>query len=238
MTFDPGNRVIFALDVADRGQADELVETLSGELAWFKVGLELFIAEGPELVRDYADASKRVMLDLKLHDIPATVGRATARAATLGAQLLTVHAGGGRQMMQAAADVARDSGPDESRLRVLAVTVLTSMGAGELADVGVRETPDRAVLRRAQLAMEAGCDGVVASPLEAAMLRQGAPEDFLIVTPGVRPAGAAAGDQIRVATPASARRDGADMVVCGRPIRDATDPRAAAAQIVREVNAA
>ncbi len=238
MNFNPGNRLIAALDVENRDQADAMIDSLKGTVQWFKVGLELFISAGPELVEDYAAAGLRIMLDLKLHDIPETVGRATKQAAALGARLLTVHADGGRPMMEAATRVARASGPDDKRLRILAVTVLTSMDAFELATLGVADSPERAVLRRAQLAMEAGCDGVVASPLEAAALRKGAPDDFLIVTPGVRPQGAAAGDQKRVATPRDARSAGADLIVVGRPIRDAADPAAAARAIVTELSAA
>jgi orotidine-5'-phosphate decarboxylase len=235
MTFDPGNRLIVALDVADRYEADKLIERLRGTVQWFKVGLELFIAVGPDIVEDYAKSGLSIMLDLKLHDIPETVGRATARAAELGARLLTIHAEGGRPMMEAATKIARASGPDATRLRILAVTVLTSLDAFELSTLGITESPERAVLRRAQLAMEAGCDGVVASAQEAHALQKGAPEDFLVVTPGIRPEGAARGDQKRVETPRSARQAGADMIVVGRPIRDAADPVAAARAILAEL---
>jgi orotidine-5'-phosphate decarboxylase len=232
-----GNRLVVALDVPDRGAADALVSAVGDAADWVKIGLELFIAAGPDLVRDYAAAGRRVMLDLKLHDIPATVERATRQAADLGARLLTIHAAGGRAMMEAAARAARAStGPD--RLHTLAVTVLTSMTDDDAAQTGAGEPVERLVTRRAQLAMEAGCDGIVCSPLEAATLRRGAPEDFLIVTPGVRPAGADRGDQKRVATPAEARRAGADLVVVGRPIRDAPSPRQAAAAIAAELAAA
>lgn len=234
---DLGNRLIVALDVPDRAAADALVNQIGEHASWVKIGLELFIAAGPELVRDYAAAKRRVMLDLKLHDIPATVERATRRAAALGAQLLTIHAAGGRAMMQAAATAARES-DSPRRLRILAVTVLTSMTDADVALIGAGEPVDRLVTRRAQLAMEAGCDGVVCSPVEAAMVRAGAPDDFLIVTPGVRPAGAARGDQARVTTPAEARRNGADMIVVGRPIRDADSPAAAAAAIAAQLGAA
>src|SRR5690606_20839146 len=153
------------------------------------IGLELFVAEGPALVGDYAARGYRIMLDLKLHDIPATVARATDRAAALGAGLLTIHAAGGRAMMEAAVAAARSRAG--SALRILAVTVLTSMDERDLGEDGIAEPVESLVLRRARLAMDAGCDGVVASPREAAMIRQAAPAGFLIVTPGVRPAGAA-----------------------------------------------
>lgn len=233
-SFDPGNRLIVALDVADRAGADALVARLDGASSWVKIGLELFIAEGPGIVRDYVARGLKVMLDLKLHDIPATVGSATARAAELGAGLLTIHTGGGREMMRAAVEAARAGGAAE-RTRILAVTVLTSMDERDLADVGAAGRVEDLVVRRAQLAMEAGCDGVVASPLEAAVLRKGAPRDFLIVTPGVRPAGGEVGDQKRVMTPAEARRAGADLVVVGRPVRGAADPAAAARAIAAEL---
>jgi len=233
--FDPGNRLIAALDVEDRARADALVARIGGAAGWLKIGLELFVAAGPELVRDYAAAGRRIMLDLKLHDIPATVGRATARAAGLGARLLTLHAGGGRAMIEAAAAAARSAGGEADRLRVLAVTVLTSMDQRDLDEVGARGPVEELVVRRALLAAEAGADGVVASPREAAALRAAVPPGFLIVTPGVRGAGDAAGDQKRVMSPAEARAAGADMIVVGRPIRDAADPAAAAAAIAAEL---
>lgn len=230
--FDPGNRLIVALDVADRAGADALVARLDGASSWVKIGLELFVAEGPSIVRDYVAQGARVMLDLKLHDIPATVGSATARAAALGAGLLTIHSGGGRAMMRAAVEAARAAG---GHTRILAVTVLTSMDERDLADIGASGRVEDLVVRRARLAMEAGCDGVVASPLEAAVVRTLAPKDFLIVTPGVRPAGGDVGDQKRVMTPAEARRAGADLVVVGRPVRSAADPAAAARAIAAEL---
>src|SRR4051812_21955748 len=158
------------------------------------------------------------MLDLKLHDIPETVARATSRVAELGAGLLTVHAGGGRAMLEAAVKAAGDS------LRVLAVTVLTSLDDADLHDIGAQGPIGALVERRAELAIKAGCAGVVASPHEVAAVRAIAPPGFLIVTPGVRPAGAALGDQKRVMTPKQARIAGADLVVVGRPLRDAPDP--------------
>ncbi len=235
---DLGNRLIAALDVPSREDADVLAASIGDAAGWVKIGLELFIAAGPDLVRDYAAANRRVMLDLKLHDIPTTVERATRRAARLGARLLTIHSGGGRKMMQAAANAARASGDEDTRLRTLAVTILTSMTDTDAATVGLGESVEKLVIRRAQLALEAGCDGVVCSPNEAAVLRRGAPADFLIVTPGVRPASAAAGDQARIATPTQARRWGADLIVVGRPIRDAPSPRDAAAAIAAELAAA
>src|SRR6185312_9974113 len=193
-----------------------LIARLGGVPSWVKLGLELFCAEGPSIVRDYTARGLSVMLDLKLHDIPETVARATARVASLGAGLLTVHAGGGRAMLEAAVKAAGD-------MRILAVTVLTSMDDADLAAVGAQGPVEDLVRRRADLAAAAGCHGIVASPKEAAAVRARVPEGFLIVTPGVRPAGAAVGDQKRVMTPALARGAGADMVVVGRPLRDAQD---------------
>jgi orotidine-5'-phosphate decarboxylase len=248
--FEPGSRLIAALDVPDRASADALVARLGGSVDWLKIGLELFVAAGPDLVRDYAAAGHRIMLDLKLHDIPATVGRAAARAAALGAELLTVHAAGGRAMLRAAVDAASGAASGASgaagasgatsatrRLRILAVTVLTSLDETDLQEAGLAGPTDALVLRRAELAAQSGCDGVVASPHEAERLRRAMPPGFLIVTPGIRPAGASADDQKRVSTAAAARAAGADLVVCGRPIRDAADPAAAARALIAELAA-
>lgn len=228
--FDPGNRLIVAVDVPSRADADGLIARLGGSVTWLKIGLELYIAEGPDIVRGYVERGYRVMLDLKLHDIPATVERAAARAAALGASLLTVHAGGGRAMLEAA---VRGAGGE---LGVLAVTALTSLDQDDLGEVGITESMEALVLGRARLAVETGCRGVVASPKEAAGLRAEVPGSFLLVTPGVRPAGSDAGDQKRVTTPAQARAAGADLVVCGRPVRNAEDPAAAARAIAAELD--
>ncbi len=227
--FDPGNRLIAALDVPDAAAALDLIGRLQGNASFVKIGLELFVAEGPALARDVSWLGLKVMLDLKLHDIPETVARATERASQLGAQLLTVHAGGGRAMLRAAVDAAGDCAG------ILAVTVLTSLDSRDLADIGADPDVEALVERRARLAIEAGCAGVVASPKEAARIRAIAPPGFLIVTPGVRPAGAGLGDQKRVLTPGEARRAGADLVVVGRPIRDAADPAEVARQIAAEL---
>ena len=228
MAFSVGNRLIAALATPSRTDADAFVERLGGVPSWVTLGLELFCAEGPSIVRDYTARGLHVMLDLKLHDIPETVARATARVASLGAGLLTVHAGGGRAMREAAVKAAGD-------MRILAVTVLTSMDDADIAAIGAQGPVEDLVRRRADLAAQAGCHGVVASPKEAAAVRARVPEGFLIVTPGVRPAGSAVGDQKRVTTPAQARSAGADMVVVGRPLRDAQDAAAAAKAIVAEL---
>jgi orotidine-5'-phosphate decarboxylase len=226
-----GNRLIAALDVPSRAEADALLERLGGVPSWIKIGLELFCAAGPDIVRDYARRGLRVMLDLKLHDIPETVARATANVASLGAALMTVHASGGRAMLEAAVKAARGAGAT----RVLAVTVLTSLDEADVAATGCLGPVAELVRRRAELAASAGCDGIVASPHELASVRGALPAAMWIVTPGVRPAGAAHGDQKRVMTPREARAAGADLVVVGRPLRDAIDPAAAARAIVAEL---
>ncbi len=231
MTFSAGNRLIAALDTPSRAEADAFLRALAGVPSWVKVGLELFCAEGPQVVTDFTRAGLRVMLDLKLHDIPETVARATARAASLGAGLLTVHAAGGKAMLEAAVKAAHDAG----ETRVLAVTVLTSLDDQDVEQTGCRGPVGELVRRRAELAVAAGCAGIVASPHEVASVREVVPSSFLVVTPGVRPAGAAAGDQKRVMTPRQARTAGADLVVVGRPLRDAPDPAAAARAVVAEL---
>jgi orotidine-5'-phosphate decarboxylase len=229
-------RLIVALDVPERSQADALANSLQTAVRWYKIGLELYSSEGPSLVRDYVEQGRQVFVDLKLHDIPATVSRATAKLAGLGAGLLTVHSSGGKSMMEAAVESAA-RGQSASRLKILAVTALTSLDQDDLVAVGIAMPMRELVIQRALLAVDAGCDGVVASPHEASALRAVLPEDFLIVTPGVRPEGAALGDQKRVMTPAQARAAGSDMIVVGRPIRDASNPLAAAESIIAELGA-
>ncbi|HET9991045.1 MAG TPA: orotidine-5'-phosphate decarboxylase [Kofleriaceae bacterium] len=228
MGFSVGNRLIAALDTPSRADADKLVDKLEGVPSWVKIGLELFCAEGPAIVRAFTGRGLAVMLDLKLHDIPETVARATAKVAGLGAGLLTVHASGGHAMLEAAVKAA-------GGMRVLAVTVLTSLDDDDLAQIGAVAPVADLVKKRAQLAVAAGCHGIVASPHEVGILRDVVPKEFLIVTPGVRPTGSAAGDQKRVMTPREARAAGADLVVIGRPLRDAASPAAAARAIVEEL---
>lgn len=230
--------IIAALDVEKRPAALELVETLSGTVSFFKLGSRLFTAEGPGMVREIADRGGRVFLDLKFHDIPATVAGSVRAASALGVSMMTIHASGGLEMMRAAAEATAEgsSAAGTPRPLVVGVTVLTSLSredfdattplAGDVADL---------VLRLAARAREAGLDGIVASVHEAARIRAEAGEDFTIVTPGIRPAGAATGDQKRVATPAAAAAAGSDYLVVGRPIYQAPDPAAAAAAIRREL---
>ena len=223
-------RLIVALDHPNARAALEQVDALGDAVERYKVGLELFIAEGRGLVDELHERDKRVFLDLKLHDIPETVRRAAEVAAKMGVELLTVHAGGGKKMLEAAVSGA-------GATKVLAVTVRTSLDASDLAADGVGGSVEEAVTRRAKLAEAAGCAGVIASPQEAAAIRAAVKPGFLVITPGVRLADAAGGgdDQKRVATPRSARQAGADAVVVGRPIRDAKDRRAAAAEFAREL---
>jgi orotidine-5'-phosphate decarboxylase len=229
----PRERLIVALDVPDAAAARALVERLAGHVGLFKVGSQLFTAAGPDLVREVVARGERVFLDLKYHDIPNTVAGAVASASRLGVTLLDVHGLGGPAMMQAAAGARADD-----RTRLLAITVLTSHDEGTLAQIGLAGPIAAAVPRLARLAAASGMDGVVASPHEVALVREACGRDFLIVTPGIRPEGAAKGDQARLATPGAALAAGADYIVVGRPITEAADPAAAADAIVAEMEAA
>ncbi len=228
---DPIERLVLPLDVPDLASARALVDELAGEVGVFKVGLELFTAAGPDAVRVVHDAGAACFLDLKLHDIPNTVARAVQAAATLGVRYLTVHALGGRRCLAQAAAVAGD-------VRLLAVTVLTSMDAADLSEVGVGAEPADAVRCLARLARDVGIGGLVCSPAECRTLRDTLGGEVLLVVPGVRPTGSDHGDQRRVATPGQAIRDGADLLVVGRPIRDAPDRVAAARAVVAEIASA
>lgn len=221
------NRLIVALDVESRAEALRLVERCGERIGFYKVGLELFTAEGPGVVRDLAAAGKRVFLDLKMYDIGETVKRAAARAADLGVALLTVHCV--PQVIRAAVEGVRGT-----ETKVLAVTVLTSFDQKDLEDLGVSgRTPAEQVMWLAKRGVEAGTHGFVCSPLEARGLRALAGRERLLVTPGVRSAGAAAHDQKRVATPAEALAAGADYLVIGREITRAADPAAAAERVLK-----
>ena len=223
-------RLIVALDLPTADDALRLVDRLASQVGFFKVGSQLFTAAGPDIVRALVARNQKVFLDLKYHDIPNTVAAAVKSAAGLGVSLLTLHGLGGRAMLEAAAG-ARPDGP----LRLLAVTVLTSHDEASLADIGLAGPLSDSVRRLARLARDAGIDGVVASPLEARLLREACGKGFLIVTPGVRPAGAQAGDQSRLATPAGALSAGADYLFVGRPDIEAPDPAAAVAAIVQDM---
>jgi len=224
-------RVIVALDVPDMAGLVAFLDRLEGQPRFYKVGLELFVAEGARAVESVQKRGGKVFLDLKLHDIPETVARAVASAASLGTELLTVHACGGFEMMRRAVEVAK------GKPGILGVTVLTSLSEEDLHADGIASTMREAVVRRAKLAEKAGVAGIVCSPQEVADVRA-ASNTLALVVPGVRPAGAALGDQKRVATPSSAIAAGADYLVVGRPVRDAQNPAAAFAALVGEVETA
>ncbi len=231
--------LIVALDVNTRDEAKDVLARLGDSISFYKIGLELFSAQGPDIVKLVKDAGKRVFLDLKLHDIPRTVERAVISGASLGVDLMTIHASGGKAMIRAAADAAATFGA--AAPTILAVTCLTSLDQSDLTDLGIaREMPDQ-VAALGSLAITNGANGIVCSPREVAamskLLKSLAPERQLsFCTPGVRPAGAAIGDQKRVATPAEAVRDGSTHLVVGRPILEAADPVAAAYAIAKEIN--
>ncbi len=229
------DRLIVALDVPGATQALHLVASLGDSVSTFKIGKQLFTAAGPSLVREVVSSGRKVFLDLKFHDIPNTVGSAVKSAAELGVSMLTVHASGGSKMLKAAAEAAAQS---SAQPMVLAVTVLTSLTDADLQEIGVNGNVLTQVLRLGALARAAGCGGLVASAREAGELRRELGEGFAIVTPGVRPAGAAVGDQARVVTPGDAIAAGATHLVVGRPIIEAADPAKAAAEIVAEIEKA
>lgn len=226
-----------ALDGSDRSWILATARSLGNEVGWLKIGLEAFIAHGPALVEEVAAVGPRIFLDLKLHDIPATVRRAAANCARCGASMLTVHAGGGRRMLEAAVEGACEASRDDPP-QVVAVTVLTSLDGPALDELGLHRSPHDLVAAWARLARECGLAGVVASAQEAATVRQACGGGFLIVTPGIRPAASERDDQRRVLTPAEAIQAGADILVVGRPVTRAQDSAAAARSIVEEMTSA
>ena len=240
-TMPAWEKIIVALDVPSAEAGLRVAQKLHGHVGMFKVGSEVFTAEGPVLARYLVATGERVFLDLKFHDIPNTVHAAARQAAMLGVSLLNVHASGGRKMMEAALEgvrLAEGARAVAAPTRVLAVTVLTSLGPEDLAEVGFQGSPEEVVVRLARLAQKAGLDGVVASPREITAIREACGLNFLIVTPGVRPVTATSDDQTRIATPESAIRAGADYLVIGRPITGAPDPAAAADAIGAEMGKA
>lgn len=228
-------RLIVALDVPTAAQARQIVANLGDAVSTYKIGKQLFTAEGPALVRELVQAGHRIFLDLKFHDIPNTVAGAVAAASQLGVSMFTVHASGGKQMLHAAVEAANRSA---AKPLVLAVTVLTSLRDQDLQEIGFSGTVLDQALRLAALARTCGCGGVISSPKEAWQLRSEHGSDFAIVTPGVRPAGSSPGDQARVSTPGQAISLGASHVVVGRPITEAADPAAAARAILQEIRSA
>ncbi len=230
-------QLIVALDVQTRAEAVEKVKAIGDGVGFYKIGLELFTAEGPDVVKAVKDLGKKVFLDLKFHDIPRTVERAVRSGGKLGVDLMTIHSVGAGAMIRAAVEAAAEFG--EAGPKILAVTVLTSLDQNDLADVGiVGRTPAEQVAAMARFATENGAHGLVCSPMEVGSLSKSLRAGTLFVTPGVRPAGAAVGDQKRVATPADAVRDGATHLVVGRPILAASDPVAAARSILAEMGGA
>jgi orotidine-5'-phosphate decarboxylase len=228
-------RLIVALDVPSANAALELVDRLENQCTWFKVGLELYVAAGPAIVEKLAARGHSIFLDLKLHDIPNTVAAAVRVAASLGVQMLTVHAAGGPAMLAAAREAAAGIA---TAPQLLAVTVLTSMDQAQVTAIGVPRSPQDQVAFLAKMGLEAGIEGFVCSPQEVATLRTLTGPAGVLVIPGIRPAGADQGDQQRVATPAQALRQGASYLVVGRPITQASDPAKAAGAILEEISIA
>lgn len=229
---DPRQRLIVALDVSTAAGAQTIVAAVGDSALTYKVGMQLYTAEGPQIVRDLVASGRRVFLDLKYHDIPNTVGAAVAEAAKLGVSMLTVHAAGSTKMVQAAVEAAKA----RPELMVLAVTVLTSMDGHDLETIGMQGSVKDGVVRLAKLALDQGCQGIVTSAREASTVRAELGNAFAIVTPGVRPAGSSVGDQVRVVTPAEAIAAGASHIVVGRPITHAWDPAAAARAILGQIS--
>jgi orotidine-5'-phosphate decarboxylase len=225
------DRIIVALDVPTKRDALELIEKLSDQISFFKIGLQLYTAEGPEIVRAVSSTGSKVFLDLKLHDIPNTVARAVESANRLGVQLLTIHLSGGSDMIRAAIAARGDS------MLLLGVTVLTSATEATLCEIGIQDKVDDQVLRLAKLGVEAGIDGVVAGPHEIKTLRREFGDKIKIVVPGIRPSGTEVHDQKRTMTPRDALDAGADYLVIGRPITAHRNPREAVVKILDELHA-
>ncbi|HEV2697700.1 MAG TPA: orotidine-5'-phosphate decarboxylase [Terriglobales bacterium] len=228
----PRERLIVALDVSSSGEAQKITGMLGDSVQTYKVGMQLYTAVGPKIVRDLVAAGRKVFLDLKYHDIPNTVSAAVREAAQLGASMLTVHASGGTKMLQAAVQAAREQ---SAAPQVLAVTVLTSMNDDDLHEIGWQGHVEDQVLRLASMALKAGCAGVVSSAHELKTLRSKLGTEFVAVTPGVRPAGSAHGDQARVMTPAEAIAAGATHIVVGRPITAAASPTRELENILQQI---
>lgn len=225
--------IIVALDVNNKFEVEAVLRSLDTAISFYKIGLELFTAEGPDVVKLVKGFGKKVFLDLKLHDIPRTVERSVLAGGALGVDLMTIHSTGAKAMIQAAAQAAASFGATAPK--ILAVTALTSLDQSDLADLGIVRTMSEQVEAMGLLALGNGADGIVCSPKEVKRMREVLGAAALLVTPGVRPAGAAIGDQKRVATPAQAVADGSTHLVVGRPILEAADPKAAALAILEEI---
>jgi orotidine-5'-phosphate decarboxylase len=224
------DKIIVALDVPTKREALELVEKLRDQISFFKIGLQLYTAEGPEIVRAVSSDGSKVWLDLKLHDIPNTVARTVESAICLGVRMFTIHLSGGSEMLRAAISARANN------MLLLGVTILTSSTEKTLQEIGIQDNVDNQVLRLAKLGVEAGIDGVVASSHEIKTLRREFGDKIKIVVPGIRPSWAVAGDQKRVMTPGEAFQAGADYLVIGRPIIADPNPREAAGRILDEIN--
>jgi len=231
---DLGPRLLVALDYDNAEQCLKTVQQLNPKDCRLKIGKELFTAAGPSIVNAVQALGFEVFLDLKFHDIPNTVAGAINSAANLGVWMVNVHALGGERMMVAARNALASF---QQRPQLIAVTVLTSMDASDLAGIGIQETPEQVVTRLARLAQQSGMDGVVCSAMETAQMKQALGNAFLTVTPGIRPVSAAQGDQRRVVTPEQAIQNGSDYIVVGRPITQAADPAAACAAIASSIRA-
>jgi orotidine-5'-phosphate decarboxylase len=229
------SKVIFALDVDNYSAAKHWVSILSGHVGMFKVGKQLFTAYGPEVVRMIVNSGADIFLDLKYHDIPNTVASASIEAARLKVKLFNLHALGGYEMMSRTVERLHGEFSEKDRPSILAVTILTSSTCDTLREVGIELPVSEMVVKLAKLAQKAGIDGVVASPLEVPLIREACGNDFIIVTPGVRPASAATDDQKRVMTPGEAIKAGSDFLVIGRPISTAPDPLTAIEAIIDEI---
>jgi len=226
--------IIVAMDVANQSALRDVLLKLPVELSWYKVGLELFCAAGPTVLEHLKNMGKNIFLDLKLHDIPRTVEKSISTISQHGIQLLTIHASGGKDMMKAAVDAA-SSNSNHNQLKLLAVTVLTSLNQTDLQSLGIERTPAEQAIALAEMAYSCGIDGVVCSLHEAAAIRKALGPDALIVTPGIRLPGDKVGDQKRVGTPREAMAAGATHLVIGRPILQATDPHIAYRAIMQDL---
>ena len=232
---DPQQRIIVALDVDTRAEALSLVKLLRGKVGLFKVGGQLFSAEGPPVVEDILRLGEQVFLDLKFHDIPNTVVKSALAAQRMGVSMFTLHASGGLKMMASVAASLKDGTPEDRRPLVLGVTVLTSLGEEDLKELGLDMPVSDQVVRLANLAKRAGLDGLVAAPLEVPLLRKHLGHSLKLVTPGIRPVGSDLHDQNRIATPAAALQAGADFLVIGRPITASRDPLKSLEEILQSV---